>query len=60
MLTVLSDVVNKANSLTEKNLSVRSLFKSLAEEAERSVDRTPELLPVLKESGVVDSGVYGI
>ena len=60
MLTVLSDVVNKANSLKEKNLSVRSLFKSLAEEAERSVDRTPELLPVLKESGVVDSGGYGI
>ena len=60
MLTVLSDVADRASFLKAKDISIKNLFKSLVEEAQRSVDRTPELLPVLKESGVVDSGGYGI
>ena len=60
MLTVLSDVANRADSLKGKEISVKNLFKLLVEEAQRSVDRTPELLPILKDSGVVDSGGYGI
>ena len=60
MLTVLSDVANRADSLKGKEISVKKLFKLLVEEAQRSVDRTPELLPILKDSGVVDSGGYGI
>ena len=60
MLTVLSDVASKADSLKGKNFSVKHLFQSLVKEAEQSVNRTPDLLPVLKESGVVDSGAYGL
>jgi len=60
MLTVLSDVANRADSLKGKDISIKNFFKSLVEEAQRSVDRTPELLPLLKESGVVDSGGYGV
>jgi DAK2 domain fusion protein YloV len=60
MLTVLSDVATKADSLKGKKLSVKHLFQSLVKEAEKSVNRTPELLPILKESGVVDSGGYGL
>ena len=60
MLTVLSDVANRADFLKGKEISVKKLFKLLVEEAQRSVDRTPELLPILKDSGVVDSGGYGI
>ena len=60
MLTVLSDVANRADSLKGKEISLKNLFKLLVEEAQRSVDRTPELLPILKDSGVVDSGGYGI
>ena len=60
MLTVLSDVAKKAESLKRKNISIKNFFRSLVEEAEKSVDRTPELLPILKESGVVDSGGYGL
>ena len=60
MLTVLSDVASKADSLKGKKISVKHLFQSLVKEAEKSVNRTPELLPILKESGVVDSGGYGL
>ena len=60
MLTVLSDVASKADSLKGKKISVKHLFQSLVKEAEQSVNRTPELLPLLKESGVVDSGGYGL
>ena len=48
MLTVLSDVAKKAESLKRKNISIKNFFRSLVEEAEKSVDRTPELLPILK------------
>ena len=60
MLTVLSDVASKADSLKGKKISVKHLFQSLVKEAEQSVNRTPELLPLLKQSGVVDSGGYGL
>ena len=60
MLTVLSDVAKKAEFLKRKNISIKNFFRSLVEEAEKSVDRTPELLQILKESGVVDSGGYGL
>jgi len=60
MLTVLSDVADRAHALKGKDISIKNLFKSLVQEAQKSVDKTPELLPILKDSGVVDSGGYGI
>ena len=60
MLTVLSDVSDRAHALKGKDISIKNLFKSLVREAQNSVDRTPGLLPILKDSGVVDSGGYGI
>ena len=60
MLTVLSDVSDRAHVLKGKDISIKNLFKSLVREAQNSVDRTPGLLPILKDSGVVDSGGYGI
>ena len=35
-------------------------FLNFVKEAEESLERTPELLPVLKEVGVVDSGGAGL
>ncbi|HIZ18815.1 MAG TPA: DAK2 domain-containing protein, partial [Candidatus Olsenella stercoravium] len=45
----------------EKNreLATRDMLDALVVEAYESVARTPELLPVLKENGVVDSGAFG-
>ncbi len=60
ILTVLRDVSAKADQL-EKNkaLGWREMLDALVVEAYESVARTPELLPVLKENGVVDSGAFG-
>ena len=37
-----------------------SLWKKVVKEAKASLKRTPDLLPVLKEVGVVDSGGQGL
>lgn len=42
--------------LAEKETDITALMTAVTEEAEASLNRTPELLPVLKEVGVVDSG----
>ncbi len=49
----LKDNLNKATSI-EKAVDM------LIEEAKRSLERTPDLLPILKEVGVVDSGGAGL
>lgn len=43
-----------------QNTSLAALAESAVGAGERSVLRSPELLPLLKESGVVDSGGYGL
>lgn len=60
ILTVAREAVEYANSrLTEKS-TIRTLFADLVGEMQRSLDRTPEVLAVLKEAGVVDSGGAGL
>ena len=60
ILTVLRDVSAKADQLEKnKGLGWREMLDALVVEAYESVARTPELLPVLKENGVVDSGAFG-
>ncbi|MGI6755611.1 MAG: DAK2 domain-containing protein [Atopobiaceae bacterium] len=60
ILTVLKDVSEKADALEKTDISVDDLLDQLVQEAYESVARTPELLPVLKENGVVDSGAFGL
>ena len=55
ILTVLKDSVSKASGD-----SFEEYFSTLVEEMEASLDRTPDLLPVLREAGVVDSGGAGL
>lgn len=59
ILTVLRDVSTKADECEKKKLSVEETLDALVVEAYQSVARTPDLLPVLKENGVVDSGAFG-
>lgn len=57
ILTVAREAAEKA---TEANCgSFNELFTVLLTEAKASLDRTPELLPVLKKAGVVDAGGMG-
>ena len=61
ILTVLRDVSSKADQLAKvRDMTVDDMLDQLVVEAYESVARTPDLLPVLKENGVVDSGAYGL
>ncbi|MBR3368214.1 DAK2 domain-containing protein [Candidatus Saccharibacteria bacterium] len=60
ILTVIRDGVNSAHKEMTSETTFEDYFEFLAREMKRSVDRTPELLPSLKEAGVVDSGGVGL
>lgn len=59
ILTVYKDAVNFANSRVSESSTLESYFDDLLPELRRSLDRTPSLLAVLEEAGVVDSGGAG-
>ena len=59
ILTVIRDVSARADRCEKEKMPVPEALEALVVEAYESVARTPDLLPVLKENGVVDSGAYG-
>lgn len=59
ILTVCKDVATRAEELARAHVSKQELLDALVVEAYESVARTPDLLPVLRENGVVDSGAFG-
>lgn len=60
ILTVAKDSAKKASKAARKTDDLISLMEQTLKEAKESLDRTPDLLPVLKEVGVVDSGGQGL
>ncbi|WP_144509681.1 DAK2 domain-containing protein [Bacillus sp. FJAT-22090] len=60
ILTVAKDSAKKAVEVSETVDDIRELMSAVVEEAKQSLNRTPDLLPVLKEVGVVDSGGQGL
>ncbi len=61
MLTVarfMADYAQKAAS--PRNADVYSVLEAMLEGGETALKKTPELLPVLKEAGVLDSGGTGL
>ncbi|MBQ1381048.1 MAG: DAK2 domain-containing protein, partial [Ruminococcus sp.] len=60
MLTVMRESRRNAAKVKQAQESVEGCLETLLLEMERSLAHTPELLPVLKESGVVDSGGAGL
>lgn len=60
ILTVSRESAEEANLIAKPELSFEELMSRLVQEAKRSLSRTPNLLPVLKEVGVVDSGGAGL
>ena len=60
ILTVLKDSVRFADSRVSETSTLGDFFEDLTAEMHRSLQRTPELLDVLKQSGVVDSGGAGL
>jgi len=59
MLTVYRECAEVGEASAARNDSLISVLEDVATEALASVRRTPELLPVLKEAEVVDSGGFG-
>ncbi len=60
ILTVLRDSAAAAKFARKKKLGTDEALAHVVEEAYASVQRTPDLLPVLKENGVVDAGGFGL
>lgn len=60
MLTVIKDMASEAERIAEGTESIEEFLETIIIEAQLSVNRTPELLPVLKEAGVIDAGGHGI
>ena len=60
MLTVMKDATNAVKGEFDGSQSVEAIIASFIAHAKISLENTPELLAVLKESGVVDSGGAGV
>ena len=60
MLTVLKDATNAAKAEYTDNQSIKDIIDCFLNNAKISLENTPELLSVLKDSGVVDSGGAGV
>lgn len=61
ILTVSKDIASAASAALDKGIeSGFEILEIIVAAAEESVERTPDLLPVLKDAGVVDSGGKGL
>lgn len=59
ILTVVRESAEKINSVKDTISSIDEILDIYVNQAIISLDNTPNLLPVLKEAGVVDSGAAG-
>lgn len=60
ILTVAKGAAVKALEIAEDSENLETFFADVIAEAEEVLSKTPEMLPVLKEAGVVDSGGQGL
>ncbi|RFB19102.1 DAK2 domain-containing protein [Bacillus sp. HNG] len=60
ILTVAKDAAKRAVAVADNESDILVVMDELLKEAKASLNRTPDLLPVLKEVGVVDSGGQGL
>ncbi len=60
ILTVASGIAEKAAEMAEETDDLEVFLPAVIEHAEEVLRKTPEMLPVLKEAGVVDSGGQGL
>ncbi|WP_307335206.1 DAK2 domain-containing protein [Caldalkalibacillus uzonensis] len=60
ILTVAKDAARAAEEKVKQTEDLTELMEAVVTEAKASLKRTPDLLPILKEVGVVDSGGQGL
>lgn len=60
ILTVAKGAAEKAAELAQTDVEMEAFLKEVIDHADYVLSQTPEMLPVLKEAGVVDSGGQGL
>lgn len=61
ILTIIREISDKTRNITHlKPISISDFMDEVTRIADISLKNTPNLLPVLKETGVVDSGAFGL
>ena len=60
ILTVASGIADKAAEMAEETDDLEVFIPAVIKHAEEVLEKTPDMLPVLKEAGVVDSGGQGL
>lgn len=60
ILTVAKGAALKGMELSEKTTDLVAFLEAVVKEADRVLAKTPDMLPVLKQAGVVDSGGQGL
>ena len=60
ILTVAREAAEKAMEIADETEDLQNFFEDIFTHAQNTLEKTPEMLPVLKEAGVVDSGGQGL
>ncbi len=60
ILTVIRAISDSAEKAAKKNVELKDFMAAVIEGGEAMLRQTPEMLPVLKEAGVVDAGGRGL
>ncbi len=60
MLTVIRALADSANNVSKRVSDFEEFFRLVLEDGEATLQKTPDMLPVLKKAGVVDSGGRGL
>lgn len=60
ILTVIREAAEEAADAAEKSKDLRFMMERVLERSHQALERTPEMLPILKQAGVVDAGGQGL
>lgn len=60
ILTVIRYIAENAQSIASKHTSFITFFEQIIKKGEEILSKTPDMLPVLKQAGVVDAGGRGL
>ena len=60
ILTVIAALAEKADEVKNENISYIEKLEKIVEYGDEVLQKTPDMLPILKEAGVVDSGGQGL
>lgn len=60
ILTVIREGAEEAVDAVEKSRDLRFVLERILERCQQALERTPDMLPILKQAGVIDSGGQGL